>query len=335
MSGLTIAFRCFLPRLALARTSDNSFAAARMIMGTATALVALAILMSAWALPARAEPFTVAHAQGETTLTQRPGKVITFDLASLETLDALGVEVAGVINSNIPDHLAKYRDDKYLKIGSLFEPDYEAINAAEPDLIIVGGRSSPKYKQLSQIAPTIDLSTDETAFLASAQKNARTLGQIFGKEQAVDELIGKLQATIGQVRSKAGSAGRGLIILTTGGRISAYGPQSRFGALHRDFGIPTAAVELQRAVHGQSVSFEFILQTNPDWLFVVDRDAAIGQKGQPAAQLLDNALIARTSAAQKKHIVYLDPARWYLIGGGIVSLQANADQIAKRLDAQP
>ncbi|MDH4982146.1 siderophore ABC transporter substrate-binding protein [Hyphomicrobium sp. D-2] len=300
-----------------------------------TLLTLLQLSFASMASPLRAEPMTVTHAQGETALPDRPKKVFTFDLASLETLDALGVEVAGVIGSNIPDHLAKYRDDKYLKIGSLFEPDYETINAAQPDLIIVAGRSSPKYRQLAQIAPTIDLSTDDSTFLESAFRNARTLGRIFGKEPDAEQLIGKLQQTIDELKVKARSAGRGLIILTTGGRISAYGPQSRFGALHRDFGIAVAIDDLDKAIHGQSVSFEFILQTDPDWLFVVDRDAAIGQKGQPAAQLLDNALIARTKAAQNKRIIYLDAARWYLIGGGIVSMQANADQIATALDAKP
>lgn len=303
--------------------------------GVSFAMLLTGMLPALSAIPAVAEPITIEHAQGQTVLAERPKKVFTLDLASLETLDALGVDVSGVIGSNIPDHLAEYRDAKFIKIGSLFEPDYETINAARPDLIIVAGRSSPKFSKLAKIAPTIDLSTDESAFMDSAYRNARTLGRIFDKEEKVEELLGQLQASIEVLRAKARDTGRGLIILTTGGRISAYGPQSRFGALHHDFGIAPAADGLDKAIHGHGVSFEFILQTNPDWLFVVDRDAAIGQKGQPAAQLLDNALIARTGAWQNGRVVYLDAARWYLIGGGIVSIQANADQIAAALDVKP
>ncbi|WP_291173797.1 siderophore ABC transporter substrate-binding protein [Hyphomicrobium sp.] len=283
--------------------------------------------------PSRAEPITITHAQGETVLPAPPKTVLTLDLASLETLDAVGVEVTGVVSSHIPAHLSKYKDSKYLKIGTLFEPDYETINAAAPDLIIVAGRSSPKYKELSRIAPTIDLSTDENAFLATAFRNARTLGRIFGKESEIEARIGKIETAIQAVREKSRGAGRGLIILTTGGRMSAYGPRSRFGTLHTDFGITPAVDALDRAVHGQGISFELILKANPDWLFVIDRDAAIGLAGQPAAQLLDNPLVARTNAWQKGHVAYLDPVRWYLVGGGLVSLQANIDQITHALDA--
>lgn len=296
----------------------------RVIFGFAVLFAFLASQSTA----ADKSTITVAHAQGETTLDGRPKKVFTFDLASLETLDAIGVEVAGVVNALIPAHLSKYKGEEYLKIGSLFEPDFEVINAAQPDLIIVAGRSSPKYKTLSQIAPTIDLTVTDDGVLASAFRNARTLGKIFGKEDDVEARIADVEAAVKLVREKSRGAGRGLIVLTTGGRMSAYGPQSRFGALHTDFGIRPAVEQLDRAIHGQGVSFELILKANPDWLFVVDRDAAIGQEGQPAAKLLDNALVARTTAWQKNQVVYLDAVRWYLIGGGLLSLKANALQIA-------
>lgn len=302
--------------------------------GVATVLAALLAIMVG-AMPSRSEPLRIAHAQGETVLPATPRTVFTLDLASLETLDAIGVEVAGVVGSHIPEHLSKYRDSRYLKIGTLFEPDYEAINAAAPDLIIVAARSAAKYKDLARIAPTIDLSTDDSAFLASSLRNARTLGRIFGKEDAVEARIGAIEQSIRRTREKAQNAGRGLILLTTGGRMSAYGPRSRFGTLHSDFGIAPAVDNLDTAIHGQGVSFELILKANPDWLFVIDRDTAVGQAGQPAAQLLDNPLVARTSAWQKRHVAYLDPVRWYLVGGGIVSLQVNADQIAQALDATP
>lgn len=298
------------------------------------AIAALVVFFAMSTKPAECGPLTVSHAQGETVLAAPPKKIFTFDLASLETLDAIGVDVAGVVGTHIPKQLAKYNDDRYVKIGTLFEPDYEAINAAEPDLIIVAGRSSPKYKALSQIAPTIDLTLSDNDFLPGAFRNARTLGRIFGKESEIEAQISKVEAAIKSARERSSGAGRGLIVLTTGGRMSAYGPQSRFGILHTDFGIRPAVETLDKAIHGQGVSFELILKANPDWLFVMDRDAAIGQDGQPAAQLLDNPLVARTTAWQKGQVVYLDAVRWYLISGGLVSLEANANQIATALGAK-
>jgi iron complex transport system substrate-binding protein len=49
--------------------------------------------------------------------------------------------------------------------------------------------------------------------------------------------------------------------------------------------------------------------------------------------LLNNPLVARTTAWQKQRVVYLDPARWYLVAGGLPSLQANLDQITAAYSA--
>lgn len=278
-----------------------------------------------------AQTLAISHAQGTTQVSSRPGKVLTFDLGALDTLDALGVSLSGVPKASLPPYLAKYEAGSYEKIGSLFEPDYEAVNVISPDLIIVGERSRAKYKDLTTIAPTIDLSIDQKDFLNGAIKNARLLGLIFGKEAEIEARISKLQKSIITVRQASSSVGRGLIVLTTGGKMSAYGPGSRFGIIHDAFGVAPAIEGLAASTHGQAISAELILQANPDWLFVLDRDTAVGQTGGAVKRVLDNELIAQTTAWKKGHIVYLDPANWYLIGSGIQSLQANVDEIARAL----
>lgn len=296
--------------------------------GLIAATLALALLPISLA---SAEEITVKHTQGEITLPTTPKKVVVFDLATLDNLDALGVEIAGVPTVKLPDYLSKYTGEGYAKVGSLFEPDFEAVNAADADLVIVGGRSSAKYAELAKIAPTIDLTTDPKNFVASVKSNVETLGRIFGKEKEAEAEIAALDAAIKGVRKAAGKAGKGLLVLTTGGKMSAYGPGSRFGVLHSEFGVTPAREGLDTANHGQAASFEFILETNPDWLFVIDRDAAIGREGVAAKQFLDNELVAQTTAWKTSQVVYLDPAGWYLIGGGITALRGNADQIAKAL----
>ena len=274
---------------------------------------------------------TIRHAQGETKLTKPVEKVLCFDMASLDTLDALGVPVAGVPTQPKPAHLAKYDGPRYAKIGTLFEPDYEAVNAAEPDLIIIGSRTAPKYAELSAIAPTIDLTVKPERFVDSALENAEILGRIFGKSAEVKARADNLRASVAEVKSIAAGAGKGLLILTTGGKISAYGPGSRFGALHTDYGVVPAAEKLDTSNHGQAVNFEFILQTNPDWLYVIDRDSAIGREGQSAKQLLDNEIVRRTTAWQKGQVVYLNAANWYLLGGGLNAMQKDADALKAAL----
>ncbi len=275
-----------------------------------------------------AQSIKVQHARGEIELPAVPKKVLVFDLAALDTLDALGVEVAGVPTARLPDYLSKFNADRYEKVGTLFEPNYEAVNAAAPDLIIVGGRSAAVLPQLAEIAPTIDLSTDAADYLGSIEENARTLGEIFGKEDEVDALVTDLDESIAGLREEVSGVGTGLIVLTSGGEVTAYGPGSRFGWLHDELGITPAREDIEVGSHGQPISFEYIRETNPDWLFVVDRDAAIGEGGAAAEQVLDNELVAQTTAWTQDQVVYVDAVDWYIAGGGLATMQRIVDDVA-------
>ncbi|MGX7707751.1 siderophore ABC transporter substrate-binding protein [Methylobacterium sp. Gmos1] len=295
------------------------------------ALAALLLAVLA-AVPLAAAEITVPHASGRTILPAPPKTIVVFDLAALDTLDALGVPVFGVAGGAKPPSLAQYDEPRYRRMGTLWEPDYEAINEVGPDLVIVGGRSGPHYAALSKLAPTIDLSSDPADPLGSELRNIRTLARLFGKEAQAEQRISRIESTIAAVHTKAGQAGSALFILSTGGRLSAFGPGSRFGLLHGALGFRPAAPDLGAGIHGQPVSFEFIARTDPDWLFVLDRDAAIGARGQPARQFLDNELVRRTKAWRKGQVVYVDAASWYLAAGGLRSLQTTVDQIAAALD---
>lgn len=272
----------------------------------------------------------VKHAAGETSIPDQPKKVVVFDLASLDNLSRLGVDnIVGVPEGVKPKYLESYNDAKYTKVGTLFEPNYETVASLKPDLIIIAGRSAPKFNDLAKIAPTIDLTVSNNHYLADVDRNVKILGNIFNKQEQAKAEIDKLNNKLEETRKLTKGKGTGLLILTTGGKMSAFGPGSRFGLLHSGFGIKPAVDKLEVGNHGQMVSPEFILKTNPDWLFVIDRDAAIGREGESAAKLLDNALVNKTKAAENKHIVYLDPQNWYLIGGGLSGLNETADQLIK------
>ena len=272
---------------------------------------------------------TVAHAKGEIQVPFKPVRVLVFELAALDTLQALGAEVRGVPEFKMPPLLARYADAKYARIGSLFEPDYEAIRALSPDLIVVGGRSEAKSQELAKFAPVLDLSVSDRQQMADIYRNIRTLGAVYGLQDKAEAEVRSVEQAIAALRTRAQSAGNGLVLLTSGGKLSAYGPGSRFGMLHDVFGVRPANDKLTVARHGQVVSFEFLLKTNPDWLFVVDRDVAIGQDGKTAQQLLDNPLVHATKAWRSKHVLYLNAANWYtLSNAGPGALKANIQQLS-------
>ena len=82
------------------------------------------------------------------------------------------------------------------------------------------------------------------------------------------------------------------------------------------------AVAAVTATHGNEASFETIVSLDPDYIFVMDRDAAIGTEGaQLAREIMDNELVQSMRAYQDDHIVYLEhPNVWYTAEGGITAL---------------
>lgn len=276
---------------------------------------------------AQVEKVRIHHARGETDVALEPKQVLVFDTAALDILDALGIKAQGVAGARFPGYLSAYQSDDYLKIGSLFEPDYEVVNAARPDLTITGGRSSAKYESLAKVGPTIDLSVEDGRFVGSVIKNTEILAKIFRKEAEGRALIRELLSSVEGLKQLSAGQGTALIVMTSGTKMSAYGPGSRFGMIHTDLGIAPAVENLDASRHGESINAEFVLKTNPDWLLVVDRDAAIGNDGA-AKQLLDNELVRQTTAWSKGQVVYLDPTNMYLVGGGVQALSQVIEQLS-------
>lgn len=283
--------------------------------------------------PAAASSVSVEHAQGITEVPVDPETVFTFDLGALDTLDALGVDVAGVPQGTLPEQLSAYEGGDITNIGSMKEPDFEAIAAAAPDLIIISGRVADSYGELSEIAPTIDLSVDAADPVASFTEHTESLGRIFGAEDEVADRLGALEGKIAETKEAAASAGDGLILLTSAGEVTAYGAGSRFGLIHDVLGVEPAAEVKTEGTHGEAVSFEYIAEINPAHLFVIDRDAAVGEAGAAGSAVLDNELVNGTEAARNDAITYLDSASWYLIGYGLNNLDAMVSAVNEAVAA--
>ncbi len=87
-------------------------------------------------------------------------------------------------------------------------------------------------------------------------------------------------------------------------------------------GSSTATTAGSTATHGNEASFELVVELAPEYIFVMDRDAAIGTEGAKLAQdIMENELVMSTDAYKNGNIVYLaNPAVWYTAEGGITAL---------------
>jgi iron complex transport system substrate-binding protein len=284
----------------------------------------------------KVEELTITHFLGETTVKKNPQNVVVFDFGVLETLDTFGVEAAALPKEGtVPSQLEKYKDDEYESVGSLKEPDFEKINEIQPDLIIISARQADLYEDFQEIAPTIYLGVDTTKYMESFVENTKTIGQIFDKEAEAEEELAKIDESIKALNEKAaGLDENGLVVLANEGTLSAYGPASRFGIIHDVFGVKPADEGIEVSTHGQNVTFEYVRETDPDYLFVVDRGAVVttGEASTSAQQLLDNEIMEGTKAAKEDRIVYLDPNYWYLSGGGLISVAEMVKEIEEGLE---
>ncbi|QUW23957.1 siderophore ABC transporter substrate-binding protein [Sporosarcina sp. Marseille-Q4063] len=250
-----------------------------------------------------------------------PETVVVFDFGILDTLDELGIEVAGLPQATIPAYLSKFEDAKYKNLGSLKEPDFEAIHAMKPDVIFISGRQADLYKEFSEIAPTIFVGLDTAHYMDSFKENMDLVAKIFDKEDEMKTELAEIDEQIAAINDKTSNFDENaLIVLGSEGKVSAYGPNSRFGLIHDVFGFKAADEKIEVSTHGQNVTFEYIVETNPDILFVVDRDAAIGTESS-VKDSIENDLVKKTDAYKNGKIIYLNADYWYLSGGGLLSMK--------------
>jgi len=80
------------------------------------------------------------------------------------------------------------------------------------------------------------------------------------------------------------------------------------------------------SVHGQKVSSELIAKANPDYLFIVDRNAAVLGKVANKDEM-ENPLVKQTHAFKNNKIFYLDPNVWFISGGGLTSVRLMVQDI--------
>ncbi|WP_226086850.1 siderophore ABC transporter substrate-binding protein [Mesobacillus sp. S13] len=278
-----------------------------------------------------ANEMTIKHEYGEATVKKNPEKVVVFDFGVLDTLDELGVEVTGVPQAIVPEYLEKYAGKEYTNVGSLKEPDFEAIHAMKPDVIFISARQAELYDQFAEIAPTVFVGMDYTKYMESFEKNMKLIGEIFEKEEVVTEKLAEVNKSIDEINKEASAAEeKALLVLANEGKVSAYGAGSRYGFIHDVFGFKAADEKIEASTHGQSITFEYILEKNPGILFVIDRTAAVGGE-VGAKETIENELVKKTDAFKNGKIIYLDGTNWYLSGGGLQSMKSMIDEVRSAL----
>ena len=126
---------------------------------------------------------------------------------------------------------------------------------------------------------------------------------------------------------KAKSSGKtALFLLINGTSLSVYGEGSRFDYLYSEFGFEPADKNIPISKHGNKITFEYLLDKNPDYIFVLDR-SHIAKSNTNAKETLNNNIVKNTDAYKNNSIIYVNFDNWYLIGGGVNSISEIMDEI--------
>lgn len=271
-------------------------------------------------------------ARGIVSLTKSPQKLAVFDIGVLDTLSALDIEVQGITNKTYVDYLPHTQKTKsgqsITNIGSLFVPNMEALNKLNPDLIILGARSSSKFNALNKISKTIDLSIKEDNYFDTLIQRLDDFGKIFNKSQKSKELKSNLFKLLNDTKSNTPKNENFMIVMLNGQKISLFGKKSRMSWLEKELGINIMDEFNNNKPHGIPISFEYIAKKNPDWLLVIDRNKAIGKKtSHHLSSTLNNPLVNKTNAWKNEKIIYLDSAANYIALAGYTSITQTLEDL--------
>ena len=272
--------------------------------------------------PIEVSTVEIVDLHGTVTVPVNPKNVVALDSRTFETLADWGIELAAapkaVMNADSP----YVSDESVQDIGNHREPNLEIIAAVNPELVIVGQRFANFYEDIKKLVPNavvIDLNFDVSELaetpgenLVNGLKNSTmALGQIFDRNEEAEKLVDNLDRAIEEAKSAYNGTDRIMSVIVSGGSIGFSAPLTGrvWGPMYEIFGwVPALEVDSASSDHqGDEISVEAIAQSNPDWIFVLDRDASVSSTTDsvPAQDVIDDSpALKNTSAVVEGKIAY-------------------------------
>lgn len=188
-----------------------------------------------------APPRMIEHAMGATQIAGRPRRVVVLDTGELDSAVALGVRPVGAIEAiagaGFPDYLAD-RVRGVEVMGTIEQPNLEAIAALQPDLILSNKlRHEAIYDQLSKIAPTVFAEETGVTWKENFELYARALGRTdrareLGQRYARD--VAALRQAMGERLDQTEVS----VVRSVGDEVRLYAKESFIGTILEDTGLP-------------------------------------------------------------------------------------------------
>ena len=215
------------------------------------------------------------------------------------------------------------KDTVAADLGSHREPDLEALVAAEPDVIWNGQRFEQYQEDIEKLVedvPVVNFEPrDDKDFFEELKRHTEALGKTFGHEEDAAKLIKDFDAAAKRAKEAYDPSKKVMAVNTSGGEIGYIAPKigRTYGPVFDLIGM-TPALEVPEGTddhEGDDISVEAIAESNPDWILVMDRDAAISKEGKehvPGDKLVNENAALKNVTAVKEGNVYVAPADTYV-----------------------
>ncbi|MFI9588757.1 ABC transporter substrate-binding protein [Nonomuraea sp. NPDC052265] len=272
---------------------------------------------------------TVEHAMGESEVPMTPKRVVVLDTDKLDTMVSLGMAPVGAAqageNQTWPEYLGSALSATK-PVGTLQQPNIEAIMALKPDLILGSKfRQAAFYDKLSKIAPTVFTEKVGVTWKENFLLDAEALGK---KEQA-SGLLSSYEQRAKEVGAKFSELSVSIVrFMPT--EIRVYGPESFSGIVVGDAGVQRP--EAQRLADQDDKRFGKLSQEN---IAKADGDAifysAYGEAAAKSQATVTGGPLWKNLAAVKAgHAHDVDDEIW-MTGIGVTAAGKILDDLEKYL----
>lgn len=280
---------------------------------------------------ATSETRTVEHSMGTTEVPSNPKRVVVLDTGVLDAAVSLGVQPAGAVRvdegQGVPGYLRDAIGDAKL-VGTILEPNIEAIAALKPDLILTNKvRHQDIYDELSGIAPTVMAESLGVTW----KHNFKLFAKALGMQDKAESMLAAYEQRTQDLGDELGSPGEidVSVVRFLPGEIRLYQQESFIGTILSDVGL----------ARPESQNGDTLMRTiSPERIAMADGDAIFTTTYGPKEEtqvgsVTDSRLWQRLDGVQSGNVHFVPDSYW-MVGIGIGAANHVLDDLEKYLVGQ-
>ncbi len=291
----------------------------------------------------------VVDAEGtEVAVPEHPERVVVLSEPTMDGTLALGVTPIGAVTGRgqqtVPNYLADVASDLPI-LGGIAQPNFEAIGAAKPDLILVDGTSvnnnPPVVAALRKIAPVVYTGYAGGDWRVNFRRVAEALNMVDEGEKIIAEYDAKVEEAKPKLAKYADSTFS--IVRWQGTGAALILKELLPGRALTDLGLKRPPnQDREGRGHSDPVSLENLKSIDADYMFFGTlggssienpnaggtTDIKGGEKALAEAEKVPG--FTELSAYQNDHIILVDGSSWTSTGGPIL-MNSIIDDVLKAL----